>query len=546
MGERLRGRDDDHGRADAGYAMALAALILIPLLLIAGLAVDVGAWHATGTSIQRAADAASLAGVTFLPRGPDEAISRARAVAAQNGYTDGVDGVTVLVEPRPEQKLKVTITDNSVPRYLTSVVGGDIQITRSSTAQYILPVALGSPRNFLGTHRLMGIPPINALSLDENYWLAMSGYCASKEQGDRIGPFSDANFPSSGFQCNPGSNGVIANDEYRDAGYFYAVTVPDGYAGSLAIQAYDLPYCGGLGPSNDFRPNDRTGAFDLDWTIRDNNSLNPLDATEIVSGSLNGDNPTDCATTQDGSRECTGSAWALCWRTLHTMNAPVDPGIYFIQLSAQPDLSSTLQGTNQFALRAKSGPTFTPCTADSTEGPPLYSANCPNVFGIEHLGVYAGLGASQASFFLADIGPEHNGKTMEITLWDSGEGADKIQILDPNGAPVGFDWTILCQDVTNPPCISEADPSGGRSGTAPAVPGLDVSLTGPQPGPNRLSPSKYNDRHIRIEIPLPADILAAYSGRTWWKIQYTTGGQPTDRTTWSVIVKGDPVRLVPN
>jgi hypothetical protein len=66
-----------------------------------------------------------------------------------------------------------------------------------------------------------------------------------------------------------------------------------------------------------------------------------------------------------------------------------------------------------------------------------------------------------------------------------------------------------------------------------------------QPRAHRLSSSRYNDRLIRLEVPLPSDITAAYGGLTWWRVQYLVGSSPTDRTTWSVIVRGDPVRLVP-
>jgi hypothetical protein len=68
-----------------------------------------------------------------------------------------------------------------------------------------------------------------------------------------------------------------------------------------------------------------------------------------------------------------------------------------------------------------------------------------------------------------------------------------------------------------------------------------------QPGRHRLSSWRYNDRLIRLEVELPDDIAAAYGGRTWWRVQYQSCSDcsPSDRTTWSVIVRGDPVRLVP-
>ena len=62
---------------------------------------------------------------------------------------------------------------------------------------------------------------------------------------------------------------------------------------------------------------------------------------------------------------------------------------------------------------------------------------------------------------------------------------------------------------------------------------------------------KYSDRILRLKYKLPADMAqpppVGYGSNTWWRIRYTvSGGSMDDRTTWSVIVKGDPVRLVPN
>ncbi|MBV9953087.1 MAG: hypothetical protein JO291_14135, partial [Acidimicrobiia bacterium] len=45
--------------------MIMTALLLIPLLAFAGLAVDVGSWYARGQQLQRAADAAALAGAAL-------------------------------------------------------------------------------------------------------------------------------------------------------------------------------------------------------------------------------------------------------------------------------------------------------------------------------------------------------------------------------------------------------------------------------------------------------------------------------------------------
>ncbi|HAS10951.1 MAG TPA: hypothetical protein DCS55_10620, partial [Acidimicrobiaceae bacterium] len=61
-----------------------------------------------------------------------------------------------------------------------------------------------------------------------------------------------------------------------------------------------------------------------------------------------------------------------------------------------------------------------------------------------------------------------------------------------------------------------------------------------------MSRWKYNERSLTLSIDLPEDIASEYGGATWWKVEYTTNTAPTDRTTWSVRVQGDPVRLIPN
>ena len=52
---------------DDGYVLALVAIMLLPLLAFAGFGIDLGAWYGRATKIQRAADAAALAGVQELP-----------------------------------------------------------------------------------------------------------------------------------------------------------------------------------------------------------------------------------------------------------------------------------------------------------------------------------------------------------------------------------------------------------------------------------------------------------------------------------------------
>lgn len=562
-----------HRRGERGWTTVFVALLFIPLLAFAGLAVDLGAWYAKAADVQRATDAAALAGVPLLATSESGAIAEALRVAELNGYENGVDGVTVTAARVDAQKLQVTISVAEVEQFLTGPFRDSVAITRTSTAEQVQPVPMGSPRNYLGTGGLL------PTAIQENFALATNGVCTGREQGDRIASRSDANYGPGYAGCTAGDGGhVVANPEFRPDGYYYAVEVPFGYTGgAFQIQIYDGANCRatpGIGFDSGNNPTTnapldlpRTGPHNTVIRVLGNDSLDPTLATQLArhpltggtkansgdtacsvnSGSTANRNPADGS----GGLDCTGNRWAFCWRNLHTVSSPT-PGVYFIQIT--PQMPSTIrdEDVNSFALRvASSSGTFTPCSADPADqaagSNPAYNANCINVYGLRHMGVLANIGTATPSFFLADIGPEHNGKTLEITLFDSGEGASTIQILNPLNSPANFDWQVLCLDSSNPPCPGETTPNAPNGfGVHQNVNVIDVSGSGPAPGPNRASTSRYNDRLLRLSVQLPDDIAADFAGRTWWRIRYTTSGSPTDRTTWSVTVAGDPVRLVPN
>src|SRR5690606_8760321 len=73
-----------------------------------------------------------------------------------------------------------------------------------------------------------------------------------------------------------------------------------------------------------------------------------------------------------------------------------------------------------------------------------YDQRCPRVHGRNALSVQAVSTANIADFFLAEIDPEHDGKSLRITLFDPGEGGQYIRIKRPTGpetwAPVSFKW----------------------------------------------------------------------------------------------------------
>ena len=117
--------------SQAGQAIVLIAFMMIALLAGVGLAVDAGVGYYYNTSAERAAAAAALAGVIFMPNqfggaqanGPDTSIpagagsdasDRAVNEARKNGFdiADAVHNVRVIPAPVPgaSNKLQVTVS----------------------------------------------------------------------------------------------------------------------------------------------------------------------------------------------------------------------------------------------------------------------------------------------------------------------------------------------------------------------------------------------------------------------------------------------------
>ncbi len=538
---------------DGGYILTMAGLILIPLVIVVGFAVDIGGWYLQAAETQRAADASALAGVVWMPDF-SAAEAEARATAQKNGFTHGVNA-TVDVAELDNRRIHVTITENT-ELYFTSLFLSPFDLTRGAEAEFVRPVPLGSPRNILGSGDLLTTNP-------ENTWLAISGWCSSRENGDWLQAGYMATYDGADHQCD-GSGVPTANPSYDAGGYWFSVTFEEQITGPVHLQVYNatwdnasgsVPYAAcaqrraaaqGIGEENldcsvyrwhwDDPPpanpraflggtyyNGGAGGFYLfpsvttNFTVydTDNTIFNRYDNTPLSTVSVA---PWDTS--------------YMFWNTLETLNDP-GPGTYYIQVQTEAN-EDWSYSSNQFALRAQVGSTFSVCTTEV--GQPDYSTSCPQIAAVDRLPVRASIDGG-GDFYLASIEAVHAGKQLVVELFDPGEGANWMEILDPNGNPVTFDWETPCGGGV-------VAPSGGCSGTTSR---LDVQGDGcvsdPQPGPNRKSDCKYNDRVIIARIDLPADYATQYGTNTWWKIRYDVSGTSTDRTTWGVELIGDPVRL---
>lgn len=98
-------RDAHRSHADqSGQALVLLAIAMMAMLFVIGLAVDTGQLFVARRTVQEAADAAAYAGAVVLFQGGTPPQAQAAAVddATRNGYTDGVNGVSVTARHIPQ------------------------------------------------------------------------------------------------------------------------------------------------------------------------------------------------------------------------------------------------------------------------------------------------------------------------------------------------------------------------------------------------------------------------------------------------------------
>jgi len=137
-------------RSAKGQAMAIFALVSVLLFVVAGLSIDAGTSYLTSNKIERAAAAAALAGVAYLPGDIPDAQNAALVEAARDGFPNAgascpnASPCVVTSEPT-DNELKVTISATVGTIFLRIVGFGSHTVVRSETAQYLPPISLGQP-----------------------------------------------------------------------------------------------------------------------------------------------------------------------------------------------------------------------------------------------------------------------------------------------------------------------------------------------------------------------------------------------------------------
>jgi hypothetical protein len=135
------------GRAleERGQGLVVGALAMVVILGFAGVAVDVGQFMHERRELQKAADAAALAGAQELPQSPGDAQQRALEWAESNGIGDGeLEAIEITTTYAANDTIVVEVK-RDVPFFFARVLGFSGHTTRVEAAARV-----GSPGAMVG------------------------------------------------------------------------------------------------------------------------------------------------------------------------------------------------------------------------------------------------------------------------------------------------------------------------------------------------------------------------------------------------------------
>ncbi len=490
-------------KEDRGAALAIVASSLFLLMGIASISADVAWYYLHASRVQRAADAAALAGVVYLPVAPGTANSTALDIANRNGYLDGEVATNTTVSPAAigENQLQVRIS-TEVDTFFAKVLGWDtMTIARSAVAEYIPPLKLGSPDNQFGDSCKPTQPGCTSTS---NFWANIHGKWTQTSYGDAYASWCD---PNNTFTCS-------LNPSRRSTGYLYGIES----GSSFTVQFIDVGFHNnsGVTTGDTVRTGDR-GCEDGGWGGGATTS-NLCGATMRVNLYAPDPTPLDIS---NNALLCTADipptpqvaeaapyVWLTpdgqaCWTQSGT-------GIFIVQVvQVDPGNQNQRSGLNRYSVRSTTG----------------------NLFGLGDFSLYNNVPGSTSTFYLAEVETFYHGKTFVVEMYDPGEfsggGTAQLEIWDPPGTGPfdGGECRVYSRNnVTDPWNLTATNAAGTEC-------------------QELVSSGEYNRRWLKFEIDLPATYSCGAD--CWWRVNYIypTGGVQ-DTTTWRAYMVGNPIHII--
>jgi hypothetical protein len=215
---RFFGRDEEQGQA-----LILFAILMLALLFAVGLAIDAGQLYSAKRTEQEAADAAAFAGavVIYQSAAPCNATCQSAAVAAArqdaeiNGYVDGVNLTTVVVNFPPLSGA-----------YVNDMRHVEVIITRQVKTSLVPAEAVFNPVRARG---VAGAEPL------QNNYALMALDRGNTPQGFNASPNADVHLHGGGILVNSTNAAAAMNDQDHASRFSidtpYTLDVTGGYLG---------------------------------------------------------------------------------------------------------------------------------------------------------------------------------------------------------------------------------------------------------------------------------------------------------------------------
>jgi hypothetical protein len=584
---------DEQGH-ERGFFMVWFAITFVAIMGFAALAIEYNRRGNIATRVQKAADAAALAGAVFMPENiGNKAYTTAKTIASENGFTDGANGVVITTAAgKLPNQLKVTI---SVPTKnpFGGIVGyKNSTIVRSAVAEYQLPQNLGSPQNTYGNDpESTATPP--------QFWGNIFGRSSNKSKGDAIqaaGPGAATSL------CDADNCPSSVNKDYDANGYFYGIDVPPGTSGALNVQVYDPAFV---------HVGDNCG-IDASGNVNDTDAKNSLTNAATLSaasipGYPAGDAPSARYAAGTTNKYCNGDNYyadgsntALPW-TVFKLRSPDSsswdptnnpvvcqaefPGVYPERTSNLPtggsvdanNLKNLLQSTTNFpgtvpAMRfedffrrwvqicsianpevgtyflqvetaTKIDGTATPLGGGSNRyaikiglGSNFATSNGIRIYGNQKMGIYANAVGADTRFYLTRILPGNAGHTLVLQFFDVGDASQPgtISVLPPPDSNVAGGQFSGCQ-YTAPPGNSTGPPWGTLVDT-----NANCTIS--------VNNASFNGQWVTFDVRIPSDYTCNDSDPLgcWTRLRFTypSTTNVSDTTTWQAYMLGEPVRLI--
>lgn len=332
-------------RSKLGQGIVVVALAGTLLIGGVGLGVDMLVGYFYSVATERAAAAAALSGVVFMPDqfspsnamppgSRNDATDRALDEARRNGFDnlDTVNGIVVTPAAVPgyPNRLQVSVQRTAPVFFMQALGFRPYVVKKTAVAAYLPPISLGEPGSQLGS-------TLGDLGRTRFVFMRTEGWGADRGYGDAFTP-SPFNPPATAGATDDVHqisyvNGTEAMDPTLSdrGGYNYRITIPSGAPGGV-IQLYNAAY----GP-------DGYGAA---ANFCDNNNQNPALRTCSTGGITWYHEDDDMG----GSN---ASNYPAMRYSLYRVNNPFirSSDVLLSQLTVYPiDASNWSQGSNQYLI----------------------------------------------------------------------------------------------------------------------------------------------------------------------------------------------------